>query len=133
MCEIVSMKKYLALSVVAPVGERILLGKKTLENRQWQPDELPLRNLLIVQNEVRLSSAGVSEDPCGEAVALVDIEEVVTWTEDGLVASCASYWEEGWLAWKVSNVRPVKCGHAVPAKLRIYQVEVDLEEAETII
>lgn len=118
------MKRYSALSIVAPGGDQIRAGKKTLEIRKWRPDALPLKNLLIVQNSVRLSRSGIAVDSNGTAVALVDIESVSDWREDDLKASCGSHWEPGWLAWKITNVRPIDCESPVPAKLRIYEVEI---------
>lgn len=118
------MEVYRALSVVAPAGAKIRDGRKRIEVRQWRPDELPLRNLLIVENGIRLSSKGVCEDPNGRAVALVDVVAVDEWRESELAAATAPYWEPGWLAWHLENVRPVEYSHPVPAKLRVYEVEV---------
>ncbi len=118
------MKKYFALSIVAPGGDHIRSGKKTLEIRKWQPDTVPLRDLLIVQNSIRLSRSGTAEDPHGITVALVDIAAVTEWRKEDLQASCGSNWEPGWFAWKITNVRPFPCATTVPAKLRIYEVEI---------
>lgn len=118
------MKKFSALSIVAPGGDLIRTGKKTLEIRKWQPDSIPLKDLLIVQNSIRLSSSGTAEDPNGTAVALVDIEAVSNWQVGDLKASCGTFWEPGWVAWKISNVRPMDCDIPVVAKLRIYEVEI---------
>lgn len=115
-------REFSALSVVAPAGEHIRSGQKTLEVRSWKPDTLPLRDLLIVQNRNRLSSAGLSEDPDGEVMALVDVVAVRTWREDEVNAACASYWEPGWFAWELVNVRPLSVSHLVVARLRIYPV-----------
>ena len=121
------MKTYRTLSVVTPAGSRIRAGRKTIEVRKWRPDELPLRNLLIVQNDIRLSRSGVMEDPNGRAVALVDVVAVTDWTEEHLAASCAPYWDEGWLAWHLENIRPVNFVGLVPARRRIYEVELPEE------
>ena len=118
------MKTFQALSVVAPAGTKIREGRKRIEVRQWRPDVLPLRDLLIVENKIRLSSTGVSEDPNGRAVALVDVMAVTEWKEEDLAAATGSYWEPGWLAWHLENVRPISYPHAVPARLRIYGVEL---------
>lgn len=118
------MKPSLALSVLAPAGNLIVSGKKTLEVRQWQPDLLPLRDLVIVQNTIRLSSGGVTEDPNGRAVALVDIEAVAAWRETQIAEACATYWEPGWMAWRISNLRPLKLEVRVPARLRIYPLDL---------
>lgn len=115
-----------ALSVVAPAGDWIRDGRKTLEIRRWQPEELPLRGLVIVQNKIRLGSDGIMEDLEGMAVALVDVESVEAWCEDESEPACASYWEPGWLAWRLVNVRPITPPLPCPARLRIYTVELPL-------
>ena len=118
------MKPYRALSVVAPAGAKIRAGRKRIEVRQWRPDELPLCDLLIVENEMRLSSKGVREDPNGRVVALVDVVAVSDWKEGELDSATAPYWEPGWLGWHLENIRPVDYPHPVPAKLRIYEVDL---------
>lgn len=114
-----------ALSVVNPAGERIASGAKSLEIRQWQPDELPLRDLVIVQNEHHLNSKTKPSDPDGYAVAIVDILSVAPWRKDQMKESCANYWEDGWLAWEISNIRPINPPISAPAQLRIYEVDLD--------
>ncbi len=47
------MKTYHALSVVTPAGSRIRSGRKTVEVRKWRPDDLPLCDMLIVQNVLK--------------------------------------------------------------------------------
>ena len=64
------------------------------------------------------------EDPDGLALALVDVVSCTEWTEDLLENSCASYWEPGWLAWHLENIRPLNISSPVPAKLRIYEIEL---------
>lgn len=118
------MRTYRALSVVTPAGSRIRSGRKTIEVRQWRPDKLPLRDLLIVENEIRLSRTGVKEDPNGRAVALVDVVAVTDWKEEHLAASCAPSWDEGWLAWHLENVRPLAHRDQVPARRRLYELEL---------
>ncbi len=51
------------LSVIAPAGDNIRAGKKSLEIRKWIPQDLPLTDLLIVQNDIKLSGSGIYEDP----------------------------------------------------------------------
>jgi len=116
--------KYRALSILAPGGDQIRRGEKTLEVRKWHPDVIPVKDLVIVQNSVRLSKSGITEDPDGRAVALVDIESVSEWREEELDAACGSRWEPGWFAWKITHVRPFDGDEAVPAKLRLYEVEL---------
>lgn len=111
-----------ALSVLYPAGDWIRSGKKTLEIRSWSPETVPLRNLVIVQNRIKLGSAGIQEDPNGEAVALVDVESVEEWKEADFTGACATFWEPGWLAWKLVNLRPLRLKDCFPARLRIYPV-----------
>ena len=115
----------LALSIVSPGGRRIASGNKTIEVRSWHPGELPLRNLLIVENSVYLSSEH-PEDPNGRAVALVDVIGVHNWHESEVEAACSSGWQDGYLAWVLANVRPLVGSEVVPARLRLYEVEFRL-------
>ena len=71
------MKKvFRALSIVAPNGQKIADKIKTLEIRSWLPTELPLKDLIIVENKNYLKAG---EQEFGYAVALVDIVEVKPW------------------------------------------------------
>ena len=97
--------------------------------REWQPDVLPLRDLLIVENGTRLSRHGVQEDPNGRAVALVDVVAVTPWREEDVAAATAPFWEAGWLAWHLENVRPVEHAEAVPARRRLYEIELPTDLA----
>lgn len=60
------IKQYTALSVVAPSAERIVQGQKTLEIRSWQPQTIPLKNLVIVENQYFLRNEGEQEIGLGE-------------------------------------------------------------------
>jgi hypothetical protein len=116
-------RKFSALSIVAPSGQRIAQGMKTLEVRSWQPEHLPLKDLLIVENKTFLNHAGAEE--LGVAVALVDVESVHIWQPHEVEAACASDWAVGYFAWQLSNVRPIKNQVEVPAKRKIYLIEMD--------
>lgn len=117
------MKKYWALSVVKPAGQKIGSGLKTVEVRRWRPPFLPLRDLVIVENSRRLSP-DFPEESDGVVVALVDVVSVEDWKRDDYEAAAASYWEPGWLGWKLDNVRRVAPGVAAPARLGIYELEL---------
>ena len=60
-------RKFSALSIVASNAMRIAQGMKTLEVRSWQPEQLPLKDLLIVENKPFLNHTGAEE--LGVAVA----------------------------------------------------------------
>lgn len=116
------MTIYKALSIVFPGGTKIRGGLKTLEVRRWQPDQLPLKDLLVVENMHRLSDEK-PEDPAGKAVALVDITEIREWKKEDFDAAAATYWEPGWLCWKIENVRQITSSAQIPARLGIYEVD----------
>lgn len=101
------------------------MGQKTIEVRSWHPGKLPLRNLLIVENSKYLSSDR-PVDPDGRAVALVDVIAVHNWLESEIEAACSSGWQDGYLAWVLTNVRPLSGNVVLPARLQLYEVETQL-------
>ena len=115
--------EFQALSIVAPSGTRIAQGLKTLEVRSWLPAQLPLKNLVIVENQHYLNDDGAEE--LGQAVAIVDVVSAHPWREDEFEAACASYWAEGYYAWVLENVRPIDTPLDVKAKRKIYLIEID--------
>lgn len=114
-----------ALSIVAPSGAKIANGLKTLEIRRWMPNLQPDEDLLIVENSRFLHNDG-EEDQDGKAVAIVRVAFVRPFQSTDIVAACASYYEDGWLAWEVTNIRPISYPHPVLAARGIYQVPVNL-------
>lgn len=112
-----------ALSVVAPAGQLIATGKKTIEVRKWLPNLSPEEDLLIVENLNYLTKDG-DEEP-GVALAVVNISSVRPFTPDDIPAACASSFEEGWFAWEISNVRQVDPAINARAARKIYTVEWD--------
>lgn len=118
------LKQYTALSIVAPSAERIVQGLKTLEIRSWQPEMLPLKDVVIVENQNFLLNDGNEES--GLAVVLVDIEAVHAWREDEVETACASAWTEGYLAWVIRNIRPIDPPIQVMAKRKLYLLELDI-------
>ncbi|MGM0824995.1 MAG: ASCH domain-containing protein [Pseudomonadota bacterium] len=113
----------LALSIVSPHGCNIAAGKKTLEVRSWRPESLPIRDLLIVENSSFLT-ADNPIDLDGRAVAIVDVNEIHEWQPSEVEAACSNGWEPGYWAWGLSNVRPITSGTTVPAKRKLYKVEL---------
>ena len=111
-----------ALSVVHPWGSKIAAGEKTVEGRRWSPALVPLRNLLIVENCRRLGPG--ESDPDGRAVAVVTIAAVGKWTPQMAEAAC-SIWVAGWLAWSITDLKPIEHPFRVLAAREIYTVEVD--------
>ena len=119
----------LALSIVSPHGKNIAIGRKTIEVRSWLPAELPLRNLLIVENHSYLTENNPT-DLDGIAVALVDVTEVHEWLEAEVEAACSEGWQPGYWAWSLSNVRPVSSPFPVAAKRNLYEVAASLPQVQ---
>lgn len=112
-------RQFLALSIVAPNGTRIAEGIKTLEVRSWVPTKLPIKDLLIVENQKFLVKDTDEEEG-------VDVDSIHAWRNDEIEPACATAWSEGYFAWVLSNVRPISQPLKTLAKRKIYQVELDL-------
>ncbi|WP_275094639.1 ASCH domain-containing protein [Pseudomonas faucium] len=108
--------------MVRPSGSRIAAGEKTLEVRRWPADLTPSEDLLIVENGRFLHAEG-EEDADGIAVAIVRVKAVRPFVLADMQAACASYFEEGWLAWELSDVRPIESAMPVRAARGIYEVD----------
>lgn len=119
------MRTFFALSIVAPHGENIAQGRKTIEVRSWRPLQIPLRDVLIVENSTYLTEEG-QVDPSGVAVALVDIEQVEPWQPSQVEAACSNGWQPGYFAWQIGNVRRLTSRQKVLAARRLYEVQIDL-------
>ncbi|MBX8547874.1 MULTISPECIES: ASCH domain-containing protein [Pseudomonas] len=111
-----------ALSIVRPSGGRIASGEKTLEVRRWHPELDPSEDLLIVENG-RFLHTDRDEDDDGIAVAIVRVKAVRPFILADMQAACASYFEDGWLAWELSDVRPVTRPVSIRAARGIYEVD----------
>ena len=117
------MAEYVALSVVAPHGTSIAVGRKRIEVRSWKPPALPVKDLLVVENKTYLTEEG-QVDPSGRAVAIVDVRIVGPWLPSQVEAACSSGWEPGYFAWHLENVRALNSSRLVPAKRKLYTVEL---------
>lgn len=114
---------YKCLSIVKPNGTNIAESIKTIEVRRWVPQEFPINDLLIIENENYLSDQYTEEN--GMIVAMVNVIDVRLWEEKDLIASCAKVYKKGFLAWVLSNIRKISYPAPVPAKRKIYEVELD--------
>ena len=80
---------------------------------------------MIVENKNFLKD-GLQEEQ-GIAIAIVDIESIHEWKQDEIKIACASYWEDGYFAWVITNVRPISVPIQVVAKRKIYHLMLDIE------
>lgn len=101
-----------------------LYKAKTLEVRSWRPEKLPLKDLVIVENTHFLNNDG--DEEMGKVVALIDIESVDPWLAQEIDAACATDWADGYFAWVISNVRPLKQPIEAIAKRKLYCLELNL-------
>jgi hypothetical protein len=124
-------KTYKVLSVVEPWGDFIARGVKTIEVRtEASADVRAGEDLLIVQTKRRLS-AGEAPDPEGRAVALVKLKEIRPFVYEDRPFAKTERFEEGWWAWVLEDLRPIKTRPRVLAAREIYEVPLDLEEVAT--
>ena len=114
--------KYPAISIVAPSGQNIANGRKTLEIRSWSPEQLPLKNLVIVENKKYLYQK--DDEELGWVVAIVDVESIHPWQQCEVDAACASAWHDGYFAWVLSNIRPIDPLIQTHAKRKIYFIDI---------
>lgn len=114
-----------AISIVKPSGQKISLGEKTLEIRKWPPDIDAEEELLIVENSRYLLKD--DDEEMGKAVAIVKVNKVRPFLKSDMVAACASYYEQGWLAWELTDIRAIDDPIEVIAKRKIYEVKLSLE------
>lgn len=74
--------------------------------RRWHPELAPTEDLLIVENKRFLHIDG-DEDPEGMAVAIVRVKAIRPFEPQDVPAACARYYEDGWLAWELIDIRPL--------------------------
>lgn len=75
-----------------------------------------------MENERFLHNDG-DENDNGIAVAIVRVKAVRPLILADMQAACASYFEDGWLAWELSDVRPVTHPVTIRAARGIYEVD----------
>lgn len=63
------------------------------------------------------------EDDNGISVAIVRVKAVRPFIFADMKAACASYFEDGWLAWELSDIRPVIDAVTICAARGIYEVD----------
>lgn len=120
--------KYQALSILKPAVDLILDGQKNIEIRSWLPPEIPMKNVVIVQNQKYLSTDEDIDD--GVALAIVDFTEFKIWTEDDYNAGNPSInlgrtWKEGYFTWKIENIRRLTKPIICKAMKGIYELDLN--------
>ncbi|ALD01949.1 ASCH domain-containing protein [Acinetobacter albensis] len=111
-------RKFSAPSIVAPNARRITHGMKTLELRSWQPEQLPVKDLLIIENKNFLNHPEAEEQE--GAWALIDVDSVHILQPHEVGAECASDCAECYFAWQLSNILLIKNHVEASAKRKIY-------------
>ena len=87
------------------------------------PDLMPNDDLVIVENGIFLNVDG-EEDRDGRIVAVVRVAGVRPFLQTDVKPACANYFEEGWLAWELADVRPASSSRMVRAARGIYELEL---------
>ena len=78
---------------------------------------------MIVENGRLLRDEG-DEDDAGRVVAVVRVAAVRPFTPNDMAAACGSYFEEGWLAWELVDIRPLFSAINVKAARGIYELDI---------
>lgn len=121
--------QYQALSILKPAVTNILLGKKNVEIRSWQPPSIPLYNIVLVQNEKYLTNQ--YDKDFGIALAIVDFTDIYPWTEglflaQGSETTMNKKWTPGYYVWAIENVRQLENPIPCTAMKGIYNIEIDI-------
>ena len=98
--------------------------------RRWHPELAPTEDLLIVENKRFLHIDG-DEDPEGIAVAIVRVKAIRPFEPQDVPAACASYYEEGWLAWELIDIRPLMPPVPMRAARGIYTTDIRAGDLQT--
>ncbi|MBH2917454.1 ASCH domain-containing protein [Serratia marcescens] len=110
-----------ALSVVRPAGTQIANGLKTLEVRRWKPEIQAGEEILLVENENFLTVDGQEET--GEAVAVITLGEIRAFRQEDMPQTCASYYEEGWMAWEIRTVKKIEPPFPARAARKLCEID----------
>jgi len=123
-----------ALSILQPGGSRIATGEQTIEVRAWAPDLADGEDLVIVESHCPLPREG-DTDLNGRVVAVVKIKAVRPFTTADMARACALVYEDGQLAWELTDVRAVRPPVGpVLAERKIYELDIspdDLFDGDT--
>lgn len=110
-----------ALSIVWPAGTQIANGLKTLEIRKWFPDVRSGEKILLIENESFLIEEGQEE--MGKAVAIITLGDIRAFKHEDILPACASYHEDGWLAWEIKTVQKINNPFLIRAARKLYDVD----------
>lgn len=122
---------YRALSILSPAVENIINGSKKVEIRSWAPSIIPLKNLVLVENYHYLVNNQDIDD--GYALAIVDIVNILPWTEDMFLAQndetkLNKKWQPDYFVWIIENVRPLQRPIKCMALKGIYNIDLDISQ-----
>lgn len=120
-----------ALSIVRPAGTQIANGQKTLEIRRWKPEIRAGEEILLVENEHFLTADGQEED--GTAVAIITLGEIREFRPEDIPQACASYYEDGWLAWEIKTINKIDNPFSVRAARKLYEIDDPLIHSACLI
>lgn len=110
-----------AISLKQPWANMIASGRKTIETRTW-PTKYRGEILIV-------SSRKPPIEPAGHAVAVATIVDCRPMTRNDEQAACCELYPGAW-AWLLADVRKLLKPFPVRGGLRIYEVDVELEELQ---
>jgi hypothetical protein len=110
-----------ALSIVRPAGTQIANGLKTLEIRRWKHEVQDGEEILLVENEHFLTADGQEE--VGVAVAVITFGKIREFRREDIPKACASYYEDGWLAWEIKTIKKIENPFSIRAARKLYEID----------
>ncbi|MCS4494627.1 ASCH domain-containing protein [Pantoea ananatis] len=110
-----------ALSIVRPAGTQIANGLKTLEIRRWLPEVQAGEEILLVEHEPFLTSD--RQEELGTAVAVITFGEIREFRREDIPQACASYYEDGWLAWAFKTIKKIDNPFLIRAARKLYEID----------
>ncbi|WP_394550019.1 hypothetical protein [Pantoea sp. SGAir0183] len=100
---------------------QIANGLKRLEIRKWFPDVRSGEKILLIENENFLMEEG--QQAVRKAVAIITLGDIREFKREDVLAACASYYEEGWLAREIKNVQKIENAFSIRAARKLYDVD----------
>ncbi|MEQ9997957.1 hypothetical protein [Pectobacterium versatile] len=122
------MKQYRALSIVYPAVQHIMLGIKKVEIRSWIPPEIPMKDLVLIENYSYLHDGEI--DLSGKALAIVDVVNYSEWRREDFLnqsnnTKIGKKWKNGYYMWHLENIRIINNEFNCTAKKGIYNIAID--------
>ncbi|WP_226052879.1 hypothetical protein [Dickeya chrysanthemi] len=86
-----------------------------------QPEIRAGEEILLVENEHFLTVDG--QENVGTAVAIITLGEIREFKREDIIQACASYYEDGWLAWEIKTIQKIENPFSILAARKLYEID----------